>query len=290
MSQTINDAKEVYLESYSRSLELWPIDYTDYYVSTSFGETFIVECGDKSALPLILLHGASMSSTMWYPNVEKWAESYRIFAVDIIGDKNKSVPKKEFTNRADHAAWLSEVLDALQVAEADFVGLSFGALNLVNYLIYAPERVKKAALMSPAEAFVPFDPRFYSYAFGMVGNKEGVDAFLEWIFGGRYQLASQIRDQLTAGMMWIDTSRSSKPGNSGFPHVYSREELSLIQTPTLLLLGENEVMYNPQEAKERAVNTVRGIKAEIIKNAGHLLSLEKPGIVTDKVLEFLIEC
>lgn len=289
MSKTINQAKEEYLESYNRSLELWPIPYSDYYVSTSFGETFIIECGKKSAPPLILLHGASMSSTMWYSNVAQWSESYRIFTVDIIGDKNKSVPKKEFTNRKDHAAWLSEVLDALQVADADFVGLSFGALNLVNFLIYAPERVKKAVLMSPAEGFVSFDPQFYSYAFGMVGNKEGVDAFLDWVLGGRYELASPIRDQLTAGMMWIDTARSSKPGSSGFPYVYSNEELSQIITPSLLLLGENEVMYNPQEALERAVTTVPGIKAEIIERAGHLLSMERPELVTEIVLQFLKE-
>lgn len=287
--RVLKQSEKEYLESYSKSLLLWPVEYSAYYVKTSFGKTHIIECGRESAPPLILLHGGSMSSTMWYPNVLVWSRHYRVIAIDIMGDKNKSIPEISFSNRRSHAEWLTEVLDEMRIEKADFVALSLGALHTTNFLLHAPERANKVVLMSPAETFVHFRPAFYSYAFGMVGSKEGVESFLQWLFNDRYALHPYIKEQLIAGMMWVETERSSKPNHSGFPCVFTDNELNTIQTPILLLLGENEVMYDADEAYIRASNTIKGITVEMVKNAGHLMSMETPAYISERVLEFLIE-
>lgn len=278
-----------YLQAYEKSLSLWPISYSTYYVNTSYGQTHVIESGVQDGPPLVLLHGASMSSTMWYPNVHIWGKKYRIYAIDIMGDKNKSIVEKEFTSRRAYADWLMEVLDALDVQKADIVGLSFGALNAMNFILHEPNRVKRAVLISPAETFVSFDPLFYQYAFGMVQNKEGVQQFLNWIFKERYQLHPFIHNQLEAAFMWVNPNRSSKPTQSGFPYVCTDEELLSIQTPILLLLGENEVMYNPIEAMERAKSFIPNIDVEIVEGAGHLLSMEKPDSINERVLNYFQE-
>lgn len=48
-------------------------------------------------------------------------------------------------------------------------------------------------------------------------------------------------------------------------------------------------MYHLQMALERASVLVPGIQAEIVKNAGHLLSLEQAEYVNQRVLSFLSE-
>lgn len=287
--QVKNQAKQNFLDAYDESLKLWPVDYKSYFVETSFGQTHIIESGNEAAKPLILLHGATMSSTMWYPNAEEWSRHYRVYAIDIMGDKNKSVPAKPFAGRSEYADWLNEVMNGLGIEKTDMAALSFGALNAVNFLCYYPERVNRLAIMSPAETFVHFKPDFFGYAFGMVNNPEGVAKFLDWIFEDRYSPEHAIKEQLTAAMMWMEASTSATPKENGFPYVFTDVELAQLKTPMLLLLGEEEVMYNPKEAYERATRLVPGLRAEMIPGGGHLVSMERADYVTDKVLNFLLE-
>lgn len=286
-SLSIKEQEQKYLHSYSKSLELWPCDYSAYYVATSHGKTHIVESGSKSALPLILLHGASMSSTMWYPNVKEWSKKYRVFCIDILGDKNKSDQDMEFADRASYAKWMKEVFDELNIKKADIVGLSYGALNTVNFLQYYPEKVRKAVIMSPAATYVPLDSIFYSYVVGMINNRVGVEKFLEWVFNNRYKVHPFMLEQLVAGMMWQDKTKGTSPKETGFPYVFTDEELAAIHTPILLLFGEEEVLYNVKEAYTRAIGSSPNITVEMIQNAGHLMSMEKPTYINARILDFL---
>jgi pimeloyl-ACP methyl ester carboxylesterase len=281
--------KEVYMDSYERSLELWPIRYISRFIETSYGKTHIIECGNKTGENLVLLHGANMSSTMWYPNIIDLAVNYRIFCIDILGDKNKSVVEKEFQNRKDYAEWLKEVFVSLDIKKADIIGLSYGALNTINYLLYYPKTVRKVAIMSPAATYISFDPQFYSYAFGMVNNKEGVVKFLNWIFNGRYTVHPYIVDQLSSAMMWNDPSKSTVPKENGFPYVFTDTELASIDNPILLLLGDKEVLYDPKAALNRALKSSPNIEVEMVEEVGHLMSMEKPEYINKRILQFLSE-
>ncbi|MFE8702047.1 alpha/beta fold hydrolase [Cytobacillus sp. FJAT-54145] len=276
-----------YMNAYEKSLTLWPVPYKSYFVKTNFGDTHIIESGDEAMPPLVLLHGASMSSTMWYPNIVDWSKNFRVICIDLMGDKNKSNSIVDISERASYAIWLEEVFNKLNIEKADIVGLSYGALNTVNFLMYFPERVKKVVLMSPAATFIPFDPIFFNYAFGMVNNREGVEKFFQWIFGNRYTVHSLILEQMVSAMMWTDTNKKATPKENGFPYVFTDNELQKLKTPILLLLGEEEVMYNPMEAYTR-VKTSTNITVEMVEGAGHLMNMETPEYVNKRVKEFLV--
>jgi len=61
--------QEDYFKAYEKSLELWSVPYTEKYITTSFGKTHLLICGDTTKEPLVLLHAASCGATIWYPNV-----------------------------------------------------------------------------------------------------------------------------------------------------------------------------------------------------------------------------
>lgn len=275
-----------YLQSYEKSLKLWPTSFSSYFVETSQGKTHIIESGNKLAQPLVLLHGAKMSSTMWYPNILHWSNHFRIICIDILGDKNKSVLKKGFTDRLSYALWLKEVLHTLEINNINIVGLSYGALHTVNFLTFFPEKVNKAVIMSPAATYIPFHPLFFSYASGMVNSREGVVEFLDWIFDNRYTIHPFIQEQLIAGMMWNNSVKNETQIEQGFPYIFTNQELSQIKTPMLLMLGENEVMYNPIEAFKCAENSSPNLTVELVKDVGHLMSMENPQYINDRILEF----
>ncbi|WP_366249527.1 alpha/beta hydrolase [Terribacillus aidingensis] len=282
-----NDPKSMYFQSYDRVLNaLWPTQFSSYFLETSYGNTYIIESGDLLSPPLLLLHGAKMSSTMWYPNVAEWSKQYRVICVDILGDKNKSNLEKQFSNRLSYATWLNELLESLQIDKTNIVGLSYGALHTVNFLTFFPHKVNKAVIMSPAATYIPLNREFYSYAMGLISNEVGVKNFLKWIFNDRHTVNSLIQQQLIDGMQW-NTESSTQKVRQAFPYIFTDDELAQIQTQLLLLLGEKEVMYDPLEAFNRAKNSSPHITIEIIKGVGHLMSMEKPVQVNKRVLSFL---
>ncbi|ACM15768.1 hydrolase, alpha/beta hydrolase fold family, putative (plasmid) [Bacillus cereus Q1] len=275
-----------YLQSYEKSLKLWPTSFLSYFVETSQGKTHIIESGNKLAQPLVLLHGAKMSSTMWYPNILHWSNHFRIICIDILGDKNKSVLKKGFTDRLSYALWLKEVLHTLEINNINIVGVSYGALHTVNFLTFFQEKINKAVIMSPAATYIPFHPLFFSYAAGMVNSREGVVEFLDWIFDTRYTIHPFIQEQLIAGMMWNNSLKNETQIEQGFPYIFTDQELSEIKTPMLLMLGEDEVMYNPLEAFKYAEDSSPNLTVELVKDVGHLMSMENPQYINDRILEF----
>ncbi len=45
--------------------------------------------------------------------------------------------------------WLLDILNALDIEKTNIVGLSFGARLVMRFSGYAPQRVSRAALLSP---------------------------------------------------------------------------------------------------------------------------------------------
>ncbi|WP_339247189.1 carboxylesterase [Bacillus sp. FSL R5-0523] len=274
-----------YYQTYNESLSLWPVRCKSFYISTRFGQTHVIASGPEDAPPLVLLHGALFSSTMWYPNIADWSSNYRTYAVDIIGDKNKSIPENLSGTRTDYANWLLDVFDNLGIEKSHMIGLSLGGLHTMNFLLRMPERVKSAALLSPAETFLPFHHDFYKYALGLTASN-GVETFLNWMMSDHNVLHPIFVKQFQSGVMWQDGSRNPNPKADGFPYVFTDEELRSARVPILLLLGEHEVIYDPHSALHRASSFVPDIEAEVIKNAGHVLSMEQPAYVNERVIRF----
>ena len=62
-----------------------------------------------------------------------------------------------------------------------------------------------------------------------------------------------------------------------------------IRIPTLLLVGEREMIYDPGEAIERTQALVAGSQAKLVPGAGHLLNLQRPVDVDTAIRAFLTE-
>lgn len=112
-------AEKEYHLCYDRSLAMFELDYTSLKILTAFGETHVLRFGDTDKKPLILLHGMTMSSTMWYPNVKQLAQERCVYAIDVMGDFGKSRPSMAIKNRKEAGQWLLEAVDALQLGKVD---------------------------------------------------------------------------------------------------------------------------------------------------------------------------
>jgi len=60
-----------------------------------------------------------------------------------------------------------------------------------------------------------------------------------------------------------------------------------LQVPTLLLIGAQEVIYDPKAALERARRLIPNFEGELVPRSSHDMSISKREIVDRRILEFL---
>jgi pimeloyl-ACP methyl ester carboxylesterase len=279
------DSKAQYEAAYNEMLKRWPVPYQEFYIPTKFGETHVIFSGSQNAQPLVLLHSAGSGAVQWFRNVGALSEHYCTYAVDTIGEVNKSIPTRKLSTRQDFVDWMIDLYRGLKIEKADLVGNSFGGLLAVNMALYRPDCVKKVVLISPAATFLHMCAFYYHIAFPykigyMFGAKRLIMSGFDWLWQG-FPRDECFRQYTVLG------KTSGFPINQLIPPVYTDKELRQIRTPMLLLIGDNEVIYNPERVIKRATTLVTGLKGEIIPNANHNAQVTAPDIVNKKILDFL---
>ena len=269
-----------YFTAYEATLTLWPVPIDSFDVVTRFGSTHLHVCGAADAPPLVLLPGQAISSTMWYPNIAALSRDYRVYALDIVGDMGKSVRTRPFADPTDFAVWLTDLLDELQIEQAHVAGLSYGGFIALRLALSAAERVKKLVLMAPA-SLLALRPRFFLRMATML-----LPAFV---------MSRQTKQRLLLGtyspnaapiIEQVMTTTDFRY-NMYLPPVFSDADLQQLSVPTLLLLGDQEVVYDYEAALKRAKDLIPGIETAVIPGAGHALNFDQPDLVNNHILAFL---
>lgn len=274
--------------AYLAVLDLWPVPYQEIYIPTSFGDTHVIASGPLDGEPILFLHALFATAAVWYPNAGGLSQRYRTYAVDVLGEANPSRPTRPMKSMEEMVQWFSELLDGLGIRQTFLVGNSFGAFLSASFAMRLPERVRGMVLIGPAATFKSITP-FYIHMF--------LPKLLTILFPKIPGLARLVEDSLD----WMRAGLPSNPAweklfllsmlhggmtNQIFPKVYSAGELSQIKAPTLLLLGDRERIYRPEEAIRAAQKAIPGLCAEIIPNAHHITALCQPEIVNQQIEAF----
>ena len=273
-----------FLAAYDTELTRWPVPYEEIDVSTRFGTTHAVVCGPKTGPPLVLLHGYMATLTMWWPNVAAFSKDYRVYAIDVMGQPGKSRPEEPICNVADFASWLTATLDGLHLDRVDLVGMSFGGWLALNYAVAVPQRIRKLVLLSPG-GLLPMVRQFTVRGMIMVQlpTRLAVNSFFRWL-GFTDPAYAYVLEMMYLGLkhfrMPFETARV-------MPAVVSDEGLRTMKVPTLLLIGEHEVISDPARALERARRLISDFEGELVPGCRHEMTSSKPDIVNSRVLEFL---
>jgi pimeloyl-ACP methyl ester carboxylesterase len=119
------------------------------YVSTSFGQTFLLTAGEESNPPVILLHGSCSNSAFWFPEIMALSGHYRVFAVDIIGEAGNSEEFRPDLNTGAFSLWMKDVLQALGLERTTVIGNSLGGWMALKLATAYPECVSRLILIPP---------------------------------------------------------------------------------------------------------------------------------------------
>jgi pimeloyl-ACP methyl ester carboxylesterase len=277
--------RDAFLRAYDAALALWPVPFEERTVLTAFGPTHVVTCGAPDAPPLVLLHGMCMGAPMWFPNVAAWSQARRIYAPDTIGDFGRSFYTQPARQPADYVSWLTDVLDALGVEQTDLLGLSYGGFVAATMAMHAPQRVRRLVLFDPAAVFSSLRPMFAIRALPslMWQVRPILLAHLHWFL--TRQSARRAPPQLEE--MWVQGWKHFRM-LAAYPCAYTDAELRRITAPTLLMLGDHEVIYPSRDAViGRALRVLPNVQVDWVRDAVHVPTFEQPGYVNPRVLRFL---
>jgi pimeloyl-ACP methyl ester carboxylesterase len=224
-----------------------------------------------------------LSATMWFPNVADWGRHYRLYAVDTLGSAGKSIAVKPLKSRADCAGWLHDVLDGLGITQTHLLGHSHGGWLALSLALHPVERVRRLILLAPAASFLRLVPQFYLRGIPTIlfPRRSWITRFMQWMTVEGFIVNELFVEQFVLGMKHFRSQITV------LPTVFTDDELRRIQVPTLLLIGEEEVIYDPQAAVNRARRLMPHLEAEMIPNASHGLPMEQAEFVDERVLDFL---
>ncbi|MBY0121769.1 alpha/beta fold hydrolase [Bacillus sp. S/N-304-OC-R1] len=280
----IEATRELYYQKYDESLKQWNIEIESLYINTTFGKTHVIACGPKNAQPLVLLHGMTVSSAMWFANAPGWSEMYRVYAIDTIGDFGKSECVQPITTSEEMKTWLNEVLDALKLDQIYLVGHSMGGWISLKFSLES-EKVKKLVLLAPVMSFSSLNWKFpFKLLPAMIlKNSYFIRSLYNWMFAKQSRPNSILYEQFLLGYKY------GKIQLRVAPTVFKETELKKLQPETLVLIGENEVVYSSVEKALKNAEASPKITAKLIPSSSHCLPAEQNQLVNQLVINFLDE-
>src|SRR5687767_3688640 len=100
-----------------------------------------------SGPPVVLVHGMVNSSRHWAAVAGRLAEHYTVIAPDLVGHGDSATPRGDYSLGA-HAAVIRDLLSALGIERATFVGHSLGGGVAMVFFWQFPQKVERLALVS----------------------------------------------------------------------------------------------------------------------------------------------
>ena len=100
-----------------------------------------------SGPPLVIVHGMVNSSKHWREVALRLAETHTVIVPDLIGHGDSATPRGDYALGA-HAAVIRDLLSALEIESATFVGHSLGGGIAMVFFWQFPHKVERLALIS----------------------------------------------------------------------------------------------------------------------------------------------
>ena len=241
---------------------------------------------------IVFSHSYLVDSFHFYSQVQSFKTQYRCIAFDHRGHGKSEVTENgyDMENLYQDAVGLIETLDC---APCHFIGLSTGGFIGMRIAIRKPELLKSLILMDTSADDEPdAASKQYKLLFFIIrwlGYWPVVSILMPMFFSKKFLKNKNRRQEVREWkkrLMTNDRKAMIKFGQGIFYRKSVYEQLGKIQTPTLMIVGEDD-LATPVEKAERICNGIKGAQLKTIPNAGHLCTVEEPEAVNSAIREFL---
>jgi YbgC/YbaW family acyl-CoA thioester hydrolase len=237
----------------------------------------------------VLVHGFPFDRTMWRHQMAALTRWKRI-APELRGFGTSDAPTGG-GSMARYADDLIAVLDALEVQQAVFCGLSMGGYILFEVWRRYRDRVRALVLADTrAESDTPEGKRARDEMIG-VAKSEGQEGIAKRMIPKLLAAATLQTQPEVERQVREMIQRASVPGIVAALEAMkerpdSRPLLSDITVPTLVLVGAEDALTPPPLSRAMA-DAIPGARYAEVSVAGHLAPLEQPLVASRLLSDFL---
>jgi 3-oxoadipate enol-lactonase len=241
---------------------------------------------------VVLLHGFPLSRAMWQEQFTAIGSVYRVIAPDLRGHGDSPVPQGVYTMDA-MADDVVELLETLEIAGPVVVGgLSMGGYVALSLAARYPTRVRALLLMDTrAGADTPEAAEGREATAKSVLAADSVAAVVDAMLPRLFcKMSLEQRPERVEPMTAV-MAKTAPQGIAGALRGMAarpdrRGDLPKIAVPTLVLVGEDDVITPPAEARAMA-ESIPNAQLAVIPQAGHMAPYENPSVANAAILRFL---
>ncbi|MDX3746406.1 4-carboxymuconolactone decarboxylase [Streptomyces sp. AK08-02] len=229
----------------------------------------------------VLILGPSLGTTwhMWDRQVPELVKQWRVFRFDLPG--HGGAPAHPAGSVADLATRLLATLDRVGVQRFGYAGCALGGAIGAELALRHPERLASLALIAASPRFGTAD-EFRQR--GVIVRTNGLDPIARtsperWFTSGFAAAQPAITE-------WaVQMVRTTDPGCyiaacESLASFDVRGELARVGVPTLVLVGSDDQVTGPAEART-LVAGIPDARLAVVPGASHLVPVEQPAAVTD---------
>lgn len=253
-------------------------------VSLAGGQVFVETAGQGCAVVLVG-GGGSMDLRQWDDIYPRLARSYLLVRYDPRGTGRSDSPREPFSEVED----LGALLDTLGIRRAAVVGLSSGAAIALDFALSAPERVTALILAAPSIPGMARSAEMEERVRGFMRSAEqGAAPYAETLLQDPYFVPAPDNPsaRVRARTLIVDNFRPFDPTLIRPLSPPAAGRLAEVHRPVLVLVGRLDHPDVTRRAQELE-RSIPGSRLEEIPRAGHLLNLENPGALAERVERFL---
>jgi 3-oxoadipate enol-lactonase len=243
--------------------------------------------------PVLLLHAFPLNSKMWEPQIEALNERWRFIAPDLKGFGASSAPDDASAYSMDsYADEVAGLLDQIGIDKVVLTGLSMG--GYISFAFWRRHRAKISALVladTRAEADPPEGVEKRTSQQQVV-REQGIEPLVEALPGAllggptlekKQDVVESVKALMqnpAGGFIGALEAMKTRPD--------STSDLTGIDVPTLVIVGENDGI-TPPDAARKLHEHIGSSRLVVIPEAGHLSNLEAPEAFNGALAEFLTE-
>jgi 3-oxoadipate enol-lactonase len=245
--------------------------------------------GPEGAPVLVLNNGILMNaSSSWALQTDAFAARYRVLQYDCRGQGQSDHPDEPYS-MAQHAADLDALMEALGIARAHVLGMSYGGEVAQAFALEYPGRVA-SLILADTVGRVGDELRLIVEGWKKAALTGNPDLFflvtVAWNFSPGFIAArAAILQAARAEYRDLDLQAVARLCDA-FLDVDFTERLPAITAPTCVIVGQHDQLQGADysQALHRAI---RGSELRVLPGAGHTVCMESPGAFNQAVLEFL---
>lgn len=267
---------------------------TSQFVETPSGKIHFNTAGSGPAV--VMLHGSGPGATGWSnfnPNIGHLAEHFQVFAVDMPG-WGKSDPVS-YEDR-DHVTTAIEVLDALGLEKAAFIGNSMGGATSIKVAGRHPDRVSHLVTMGSgapgARIFTPGGGPSEGLKILHAGYRdpsvENMRALCKVMaFDPEFATEELVQQRYESCARHPEHIKNFAAG-LGRPRLgeSTLEDLAKIKAPALIIHGRDDRVVH-FEASLRLVSSIENSRLVLLNRCGHWAQLEHADEFNRLVTDFI---